>query len=140
MKKCSGCKLSKPVSDFWRDRSRYDGLTTYCKDCQTKKRNDRQDKIIQYLFNHPCADCPERDVIVLQFDHLGKKANNISSMVMNGVSWDKILREIKKCEVVCANCHIKRTSKRRNTHRYKQGKLRERQIGSFAKGCVRKDK
>jgi hypothetical protein len=32
-------------------------------------------------------------------------------------SWRSILQEITKCEVVCANCHRRRTAKRRGSFR-----------------------
>jgi hypothetical protein len=68
-----------------------------------------------YLLSHPCVDCDESDPIVLQFDHLPGlevKFMDVSKMVHDGYSWATITKEIKKCEVVCANCHIRRTATR----------------------------
>jgi hypothetical protein len=63
-----------------------------------------------------CVDCPERDVVVLQFDHVrGEKIGNIAHMMRNGVRWDRFVAEIAKCEVVCANCHCRRTAARAGT-------------------------
>jgi hypothetical protein len=56
-----------------------------------------------------CTDCGENNPIVLDFDHLKDKKYNISQMIHNGFSWKAISKEIKKCEVVCANCHRIRT-------------------------------
>lgn len=39
MKKCSTCKVSKPVSDFGKDASRKDLLRTYCKACAKAHRS-----------------------------------------------------------------------------------------------------
>ena len=51
-------------------------------------------------------DCGENDSIVLDFDHVyGKKKYNISDMVKMAVSINHIKKEIKKCEIRCANCH-----------------------------------
>lgn len=36
-------------------------------------------------------------------------------------SWDEILDEIKKCEVVCANCHRIRTAKQFNWYSWIKG-------------------
>lgn len=59
-----------------------------------------------------CADCGNKNPIVLDFDHLGNKKYNVSRMVHDGMSWKAIKKEIEKCEVVCANCHRIRTHNR----------------------------
>jgi hypothetical protein len=61
-----------------------------------------------------CVDCGNNDFRVLDFDHvISGKLYNISEMPQRyGI--DKIKEEIKKCEVVCANCHRIRTHNRRN--------------------------
>ena len=33
MKKCSKCQISKPFTDFWKDKGQRSGLTTACKEC-----------------------------------------------------------------------------------------------------------
>ncbi|MGP6177030.1 hypothetical protein ACTU6U_06995 [Microbacterium sp. A196] len=70
---------------------------------------------VEFLSEHPCVDCSEADPIVLEFDHLPgvEKRFNISTAVTGSTrSWALILSEIEKCEVVCANCHRRRTAKR----------------------------
>jgi hypothetical protein len=73
--------------------------------------------MIEYLLAHPCVDCGETDLLVLEFDHLRDKKYNIGEMVNRDFTWGSILREIEKCEVVCANCHRRRTYTRRRTYR-----------------------
>ena len=55
-------------------------------------------------------DCPE----VLEFDHLPwfEKKFTIAQK-LGKFNWEAILAEIAKCEVVCANCHRRRTVRRR---------------------------
>ena len=66
----------------------------------------------QYKAAHPCADCGETDPIVLDFDHVrGVKNFSIGNNVTTR-SLAAVKEEIKKCEVVCANCHRKRTALR----------------------------
>lgn len=82
--------------------------------------------LFKYLEKHPCVDCGEPDIVVLEFDHLRDKKGNVSLHVGNGNSWQRVLEEIEKCEVVCANCHARRTSRRANTYKYQyktQGKI-----------------
>ena len=56
-------------------------------------------------------DCGETDPVVLEFDHVGKKAFSIGH-ALKSYKWQRILDEIEQCEVVCANCHRKRTAQR----------------------------
>ena len=80
-------------------------------------RKSKRDFVGKLKVEIGCTDCgynhhPE----ALQFDHLPeyKKAFDVSRLI----SWDKdisiIIDEIAKTEVVCANCHAVRTSRRRN--------------------------
>ena len=70
-----------------------------------------QAKVIEYLRAHPCVDCGETDIVVLEFDHQGDKVINVNLLVAHGASWTTILAEIMKCEVVCANDHRRRTAR-----------------------------
>jgi hypothetical protein len=78
-----------------------------------KVRAYHRQRIVDYLKEHPCVDCGERDIVVLQFDHVrGKKQKDIAVMMNHGYSWENILAEIGKCEVRCANDHARRTAER----------------------------
>lgn len=64
----------------------------------------------------PCMDCDvQYNPWVMQFDHRPEeeKVADISKLVRGG-SWKKLVDEIAKCDVVCANCHIMRTATRGN--------------------------
>lgn len=59
----------------------------------------------------PCRDCHEVfPVWVMHWDHLPgfEKTADISVMVTTRTR-AAVLEEIKKCELVCANCHVMRT-------------------------------
>lgn len=70
-------------------------------------------KLWDYKCTQLCARCGESDPVVLEFDHLDQanKDSEICNMVKNGRSWDSILKEIAKCQVLCANCHRRKTHK-----------------------------
>jgi hypothetical protein len=59
-----------------------------------------------------CKDCGVTDFAVLEFDHRdpATKVRDISSLAGGAGSWRAIEAEIAKCDVVCANCHRKRTA------------------------------
>ncbi len=54
--------------------------------------------------------------MVLEFDHLRDKRFDIGASLPYR-NWQSILDEIAKCEVVCANCHRRRTARRRGNLR-----------------------
>jgi hypothetical protein len=67
---------------------------------------------ILILKSDPCIDCKKKyPPECMQFDHVyGKKNFNIGSNRSNkSIDYTK---EIEKCELVCANCHARRTWKR----------------------------
>ena len=39
------------------------------------------------------------------------KTDSVSSMITNSKNLNVILEEVKKCEILCANCHAKKTAK-----------------------------
>jgi hypothetical protein len=73
--------------------------------------NARNQQIaFDYLSSASCADCGQRDPLVLQFDHIEAKANHVSWLVGSGCSSSRLLQELAKCIVRCANCHRRRTA------------------------------
>jgi hypothetical protein len=62
--------------------------------------------------NKPCVDCK---VIfphyVLQWDHLRDKTIDVSRFKGSAANRKRMMEEIEKCELVCANCHAIRTYK-----------------------------
>lgn len=65
----------------------------------------------EYLKTHPCVDCGEADVLVLEFDHKrGKKEFAIAVGIVKKYSIGRLAAEIDKCDVRCANCHRRRTA------------------------------
>ena len=72
---------------------------------------ERTDYLLEYFATHPCTDCGETDPLVLEFDHVDEKGEKAFEVARNFAErrWQDILDEMKKCEVVCANCHRKRT-------------------------------
>lgn len=141
MKICTTCKIEKSISEFNKNKARKDGYNNICRACSNerskryyeenkiehlkviqkrKKRTikDNQRYIIELLTFYHCQDCGNKDVRVLEFDHVrGRKKDNVSKMVANGLSLETIKEEIDKCDIVCANCHRIRTYKRSETYR-----------------------
>jgi len=135
MKICTQCQKEKTLKEFNKRSASKDGLASLCKECNKSKlkehynnnkeyyvlkaaKRNKDQKLInrQYIYDYlktkSCLDCGECDPILLEFDHVrGEKYNNVSHLVGKGWSIDTIQKEIDKCEVVCSNCHRKRTAK-----------------------------
>lgn len=79
---------------------------------KAKQRNKQY--ILDYKLQHPCLDCGETNPIVLEFDHISdNKVDSVVQLALKPCSLNTLIKEIKKCEVVCANCHRIRTHNRR---------------------------
>lgn len=88
------------------------------KDKQAVRNKDTRYKRLQKVSemkNKPCMDCGNSyPSECMDFDHVrGEKVNSISNLIALA-SWQDVLDEIAKCELVCANCHRIRTKARGN--------------------------
>jgi hypothetical protein len=132
--RCSRCRQVKPASEFTMRGSSGGRPDTYCRPCRSEygkehyaanrqryvdqavarkreRRRARAEFLLEYFDTHPCTDCGESDPVVLEFDHVGDKNFNVGSGFVR-YGWARLLAEIKACEVVCANCHRRRTYRR----------------------------
>jgi hypothetical protein len=132
-KKCYTCEKTLPLTEFNKNKRRYDGLQTHCRKCQREKsrkyyaankpkmvrqineckearKEVNRERLYEYFLSHPCVDCGESDPRVLEFDHQRDKTATISSLLCSGYGWERIVEEIDKCEVRCANCHRRKTA------------------------------
>lgn len=140
-RECVVCKEVKPISEFNFHRRLTGERHIHCRGCQKiYKKNfyirhreeyiqqsarEKQEKVKQnlervrhYLRTHPCVDCGETDIVVLEFHHLGGKDRAVSTMVRTVTSWERIQKEIEKCLVLCGNCHRKRTARERGWNKF----------------------
>jgi hypothetical protein len=131
---CGRCGEAKPLSAFaWRRKAKGQ-RHNYCRPCHAayhrehylanKQRyidqaaerarriaEERAEYLVAFFKSHPCTDCGEPDPVVLEFDHLSDKRFDVGKGIRDR-NWQSVLDEIAKCEVVCANCHRRRTAHR----------------------------
>lgn len=78
-----------------------------------KQRRETRIKALEYLAEKGCCECGVRDPRILEFDHIRprEKSNTLARLLTDGYSWgaEKLRQEIRKCRVICANCHRKHT-------------------------------
>lgn len=132
--KCSKCEKVRLVEDFSIRNHETKRRHRICKFCHSKYRkehylrnklkyiekarswNDKQRSVLEtFLYERlsqsHCVDCFEKDILVLDFDHLYNKRFGIALMFKNRYSVAAIEDEIEKCVVRCANCHRRKTAK-----------------------------
>jgi hypothetical protein len=134
-KRCGGCGQMLPLARFsYKNRERQT-RQSYCKNCaneawrrwyakpenkahhlsvlrkRRKRRIEQNKKLVLEIKSAPCADCGDEFAPeAMDFDHLEDKEALISKLVYT-VGTERLLAEIRKCEVVCSNCHRMRTTR-----------------------------
>jgi len=125
---CKGCNTSMNLSEFAKtgmfDKSGNPYRRYYCTkngcywDHKKKTPNGRMEKakkIKEYKEQLSCGSCgyshksrgKKFSTWALQFHHHDHtKEANVGNMISNGFGLKKIFDEIKKCIVLCANCHM----------------------------------
>lgn len=137
MKKCGRCKKEYAENNFYKDKHKKDGLSWDCKQCSSLKHkkyrtnsnipklckqkwqknnpHKKQEynkqlydkvKLFQqtYLKRNPC-DCGVSDLECLDYHHIDQ--TTLESRVPSIHTFQKSIREMTKCIVLCANCHRK---------------------------------
>lgn len=76
-------------------------------EARARRQNDVRRKLLEYLRGHPCAICGVADPMVLEFHHRdgSEKEYEVGRMIQAGLSWTRVLAELAKCSVLCANDH-----------------------------------
>lgn len=125
-KKCGKCKEVKPRSEFALNRSKKDGLQSYCKTCKKEydhdeyqrnaktqvdnnreRRHRQRDWFNEYKKTLKCGYCGlKAKWWCLTFHHLvgDDKCDDVSNMVRS-CSQKTIMDEVEKCVCLCFNCH-----------------------------------
>ena len=77
---------------------------------QWMNRRRRTHWLNKYKEHEGCCHCGyDEDGVALQFHHLGNKVINISDA--RSSSLKKLFNELRKCVVMCANCHAIETTR-----------------------------
>ncbi len=139
MKTCSKCCETKEESEYFVKDKKSGRLHAQCKLCYKEHRKNYSaehyakygdayrerarirrahvkkvmvSQLVEYLEDKSCVKCGESDIRVLEFDHIdpATKSFSIARGITYGKHWEIILKEIDKCQILCSNCHKKRTA------------------------------
>jgi len=124
MKICSKCKQEKELTEF--NKHRY-GVTSWCKECvrdrskqhyeennislKEKQRlyiQQRREWFNEFKKTLKCIKCGENHIACLEFHHRDPKQKEFSiAGAVSHSNKEKVIKELEKCDVLCANCHRK---------------------------------
>lgn len=108
MKICKDCKVEKPESDFYyhKNKKLYYGR---CKECTLKKlqikTEERKQLLNNYKSEHGCCVCGDKRYYVLDFHHRDGEDKEFTISTCTTSSIARLMEEMSKCDVMCANCH-----------------------------------
>ena len=82
-------------------------MTTHQTKATRRHRLKRREYIFEYKKQHSCVYCGESNPLMLDLDHIDRttKMGLPANMITSGHKWADVLKEVDKCQVVCANCH-----------------------------------
>lgn len=146
MRICSKCGQGKTEVEFFLKNKKTGRRHSQCKDCYKTERNahyaehyakyrdlyrararkrrdalkkEFRENMLVYLNDKVCTICGETDVRTFEFDHVDQeeKTFTISQAVRLGYGWPEVMAELKKCRILCANCHKKHTAAQANWYK-----------------------
>lgn len=107
---CRYCNEKKSIEKFAKAGTikGVDYTRNKCNTCYVKMKSDRRRRIAAWIQQQKrecsCKCCGNDDFRVLEFHHKdNNKEFDISNFGGSGIT--KIKKEMKKCDILCANCH-----------------------------------
>jgi len=109
MKKCIKCEEELTnINCLYRSKTKKN-MSSYCKKCFSEYTNERRIKLKKDaidLLGGKCNDCmQEYTYQVYDFHHLDPKTKEFNWDYARRVSKTRMIEELKKCVLLCANCH-----------------------------------
>tara|TARA_R100000231_G_scaffold17593_2_gene18168 strand:+ start:273 stop:725 length:453 start_codon:yes stop_codon:yes gene_type:complete len=99
------------IYENWQDKEAYD--RTYKKQLVRMERNMRFIKRVKTMFG--CSVCGyNKSSVALHFDHIDVSTKYLEISRMYSANVQTLKNEMRKCQILCANCHAERTQEQRD--------------------------
>lgn len=107
--KCLNCDISKKETEFYIKERKTGRRSSWCKKCtlnlQKKRWRDRKTKVVE-LMGGQCENCGyDQNYAALDLHHTDPNKKEFIFRELIGRPWNVVIAEIKKCELLCKNCH-----------------------------------
>lgn len=108
---CSCCGELKPISEFVKKGTRNDGerRESLCRTCKSaRQRSARKERKLQIVAEKGggCQKCGyHRNLAALVLHHRNSEDKDIAFSKAILMSKERLATELKKCDLLCANCH-----------------------------------
>ena len=100
-KKHLNCKICQKEFNQLQERNR-----SVCNSCNTKKRRYKNKLRAIELLGGCCERCGyDKHPAALEFHHRNPEEKSFTIGMVGNKSWSVIVEELKKCELICSNCH-----------------------------------
>ncbi|NDF98627.1 MAG: hypothetical protein EB101_06825 [Chitinophagia bacterium] len=87
-------------------RKHYENHSQKVKLAVSKRRKEIRAKWREFKATLQCTKCGQRHPATLDFHHVKKDRSNKSvNTLAKNAQYQRVMEEIKKCVVLCANCH-----------------------------------
>ena len=109
---CKGCKRRLSVVRFSYGPDCENFLRSYCVLCHNKTRSEKKREVKRFVNkikkDLTCKECGFDNPHALQFHHVdpNTKKKAVAELISSGYNKDAVQKEIDKCIVLCANCHL----------------------------------
>ena len=140
MKKCTKCKTEKELTEFFRNKNGKNGRDSRCKSCrsaykkqyysvnrveilkQDLKRQKKRKEIIwakiAEIHGTKCVNCGAKESKgkrkALELHHLNRNKKDFDVSRKFYLSWERVEAEVRKCVLLCKQCHLKEHKKLTN--------------------------
>lgn len=106
MKTCAKCKIDKRLDEFHNNKKRKASWCAKCSNAAKTANISKKQRFVRQQKDVPCYSCGVKyHWVVMDFHHRDPSKKDTRVAEMRSAPMDRIIAEIAKCDILCANCH-----------------------------------